>query len=148
MARPNSIETWREWSRTQHRVYARRTYYERTYGLTNEQLVQLLHRQGGRCQICRQSFVRGRALRKTFYVDHCHKTQRVRGLLCPRCNTAIGLLGDNGRLFARAAGYVGVTDSTPPDFCNQAIPVSDCKDAFYGFGSTSLRLLTENTAPC
>jgi hypothetical protein len=39
-------------------------------------------------------------------VDHNHKTGRVRGLLCKRCNVAIGMLDDNPKLLARALEYL------------------------------------------
>jgi hypothetical protein len=39
-------------------------------------------------------------------VDHCHKTQRVRGLLCRRCNAAIGLLSDDISRVEAALNYL------------------------------------------
>lgn len=53
----------------------------------------LLGRQRGRCGICRKQHrfePRGCRLQ----VDHCHNTDRIRGLLCQKCNTALGKLGD------------------------------------------------------
>ncbi|GGU95119.1 hypothetical protein GCM10010260_33080 [Streptomyces filipinensis] len=40
------------------------------------------------------------------HVDHCHKTGRVRGVLCFNCNSAIGKLGDNPGPVCRAAAYL------------------------------------------
>lgn len=52
------------------------------YGLTPEEFRLLLDAQDGRCAIC------GRAPKKNkFNVDHCHKTHRIRSLLCVNCNT-------------------------------------------------------------
>jgi len=39
-------------------------------------------------------------------VDHCHATGRIRGLLCAKCNQAIGLMKDNPIFLRRAADYV------------------------------------------
>ena len=58
--------------------------------------------QDGGCAICGQACVSGRRLS----VDHDHVTGQVRGLLCAKCNRAIGLLGDDARLVERAAHYL------------------------------------------
>jgi hypothetical protein len=39
-------------------------------------------------------------------VDHCHRTHRIRGLLCSRCNTGIGKFNDDPGLLMRAAKYL------------------------------------------
>lgn len=39
-------------------------------------------------------------------VDHCHATGRVRGLLCQRCNSAIGLLDEDADRMRIAVEYV------------------------------------------
>ena len=53
------------------------------YGLTLEQWKIMLWKQQGRCKICERSFMEKRRRAQT---DHDHKTGRVRGLLCFRCN--------------------------------------------------------------
>lgn len=40
------------------------------------------------------------------HVDHCHKTKRIRGVLCGNCNTAIGKLGENPAVLAAAIAYL------------------------------------------
>lgn len=59
--------------------------------------------QGGACGICRtpQS-----DLSKALAVDHCHKTGRIRGLLCGNCNTALGLMKDSRATLARASRWL------------------------------------------
>ena len=39
-------------------------------------------------------------------VDHCHKTKAVRGILCNRCNTVLGLCKDDDKLLSALAGYL------------------------------------------
>jgi hypothetical protein len=57
--------------------------------------------QGGKCAIC------GRTNRaRNLDVDHCHKTGRVRGLLCSACNRAIGCLDDSVERAIGAAKYL------------------------------------------
>ncbi|MFJ9597857.1 endonuclease VII domain-containing protein [Streptomyces virginiae] len=60
-----------------------------------------------RCKACRA--VQGRAghlKRPAVHVDHCHKTGRVRGVLCFNCNTAIGKLGDDPDAARRVVSYL------------------------------------------
>lgn len=54
-----------------------------------------------RCAICRE-IERGQRL----VIDHCHATGKLRGLLCPRCNSAIGLLQDRPSLCLKASVYL------------------------------------------
>jgi hypothetical protein len=80
-------------------------HLKRRYGITIEQYDQMCERQGGACAICHES-------PKILYVDHCHVTGQVRGLLCNTCNTAMGSLRDEPLLAYRAALYLtGLVDT-------------------------------------
>lgn len=68
------------------------------YGLTEESYQQLFESQAGLCAICAQPH--------PLEIDHNHETEHVRGLLCGRCNKAIGLLLDNPDLAKRAMLYL------------------------------------------
>jgi hypothetical protein len=70
------------------------------YGLTPGDVERMKAEQGGLCAICR----RQDAWR--LVVDHCHDTGRVRGLLCDRCNQALGALGDRVEALERALHYL------------------------------------------
>lgn len=85
-------------------LQSRREYLMLTkYGLTVADFDALLASQGGACAIC-QGDRNGPGSR--FHVDHNHTTNLVRGLLCSRCNTAIGLLQDSPHLAEKAAAYL------------------------------------------
>jgi hypothetical protein len=71
------------------------------YGITKEQYETMLEDQGGTCAICTSASTKG-----SLHVDHCHSTGRVRGLLCPECNKALGLLRDNVETLHRAIQYL------------------------------------------
>lgn len=73
-------------------------YLKRKYGLTTADKNRLYESQGKKCAICQTFF----QLSKLF-VDHCHQTGKIRGLLCNSCNCAIGFLGDGGNKTILAA---------------------------------------------
>lgn len=62
----------------------------------------LLMDQDGRCAVCRQEPPDNRRLA----IDHCHGLGRIRGLLCDRCNRAIGALGDTAAGVRAALDYL------------------------------------------
>jgi hypothetical protein len=72
------------------------------YGLTEAALNAMKRTQGYRCAICRKLLGKG----KQVHVDHCHKTKRIRGILCAGCNSAIGKLGDTAAGLRRAIAYL------------------------------------------
>lgn len=79
---------------------ARRRALRSKYGLELEDYDAMVERAGGVCEICKEvpySF---------FCVDHCHGTGKVRGLLCPKCNQALGLFQDNIENMKAAIKYL------------------------------------------
>jgi hypothetical protein len=75
--------------------YYRRQSLKYNFGITLEEYDALFDSQDGKCAICLLP-PSGRQLA----VDHDHKTGKIRGLLCTKCNVALGLLNDDiGRLF-------------------------------------------------
>jgi hypothetical protein len=93
-----------------HRRTRFASYLRATYGITIETYNALLEDQGGVCAICRCEFADD--ARAKAHVDHDHLTGVVRGILCFRCNTAIGKLRDSYTVVARAAEYLL---APPPD---------------------------------
>jgi len=59
--------------------------------------------QEGRCAICNCTTEENG---KDFAVDHCHKTDKVRALLCNNCNTGIGTFKDKPELLTKAIQYL------------------------------------------
>ena len=67
------------------------------YGITVEQYDQMFEEQDGVCAICGkpQTMVHGKSgVLMRLYIDHDHKTGRVRGLLCSSCNLRLAVLED------------------------------------------------------
>jgi hypothetical protein len=88
-------------NRDKIRRHARRSHLKFYFGITIEQYEKLLIKQNGRCAICQ-----GTNGRLRLAVDHNHKTNEVRGLLCGPCNRALGLLKDSSKLLAQAIIYL------------------------------------------
>jgi hypothetical protein len=82
----------------------RRSKLKKTYGITPAQYDQMLAEQNAQCAICSAKKTGGRT--KLFFIDHCHNTGRVRGLLCMRCNTGLGLFLDNPKFLLNAISYL------------------------------------------
>lgn len=64
----------------------------RRYNISREDYDNKLKEQRHSCAICKTHF---KDKTRSLHVDHCHTTDKVRGLLCYKCNTAIGLLKEN-----------------------------------------------------
>ena len=91
--------------------YKRKTFRSRqnthlkwAYGIDLAAYEALLHKQGGVCAICQKPEVKKNATR--LCIDHNHQTGEIRGLLCHKCNSAIGKLGDSPALVAAALRYL------------------------------------------
>lgn len=87
----------------------RRAHNLKKYGLTQEQYDALLKAQGGCCVICPRSGS-GDSRTKYLFVDHEHKTGKVRGLLCGPCNAALGAFGDSCERLKVAIAYLQAHD--------------------------------------
>lgn len=72
--------------------------------ITQAEYEALLAQQGGGCAVCGQPETRkgGRHLA----VDHDHETGEIRGLLCMRCNLALGRLRDDPSIWRKALAYL------------------------------------------
>ena len=95
---------WREANRERLRQEDRGLQKRYRYGLSLADIAAILSAQDGRCALCKTDRPGGRY--GVFCVDHCHATGRVRGLLCHRCNVALGALGDGPEGLQAALDYV------------------------------------------
>jgi hypothetical protein len=69
------------------------------YGIDGEDYERMLKEQEGKCAICGEKPER-------LCVDHDHKTEIIRGLLCSRCNKMLGAIGDNVEVLETAIKYL------------------------------------------
>ena len=83
-------------------VENRRKYIlKHKHGLTSKQYNEMFEKQNGLCAICGKPEVK-----KWLDVDHNHKTNKIRGLLCGSCNRMLGLAKDNDQILILGALYL------------------------------------------
>jgi len=73
--------------------------WKRDYDLSPEDVESVIKSQNNSCKICNKVL-------KKIYIDHCHITNKVRGLLCCGCNTALGKFNDDPTLLQKAISYL------------------------------------------
>ncbi len=81
----------------------------RKYGITPLEYECMFREQNGVCAICKHpetAFDPRHGIVRRLAVDHCHKTGKIRGLLCNRCNRLLGKCNDDVTLFYSAADYL------------------------------------------
>jgi hypothetical protein len=82
-------------------------YLKRRYGISKEEYVKLFNSQNGVCAICGESEkMTGSKGTQRLAVDHSHKNNAIRGLLCRRCNVSLGLFNDNIKLLENVINYL------------------------------------------
>lgn len=86
-----------------YRQYHRERNLWYNYRLTPAELDAMVAAQGGVCAICGGG-PNGPGSR--LHIDHCHDSKKVRGLLCGKCNTAVGLLDDDPMRAEQLARYL------------------------------------------
>ena len=91
-----------------NRPHIRDKFLQRNYGITSDDFNNMLTEQQGRCGICGTDKPGGKHER--FHVDHCHDSNKVRGLLCSNCNTFIGLAKHNVDTLEKAVLYLQKTE--------------------------------------
>lgn len=77
---------------------------ERT-GQTQSLKKYIWYNQGKKCAICKAII-----LFKESKLDHCHKENKVRGVLCHNCNAALGFFKDNIQALRNAIRYLSTKE--------------------------------------
>jgi hypothetical protein len=72
------------------------------YGIEAEDVEQIVESQNNSCAICLKVF----ESRNDRRIDHCHITGKVRGILCHKCNSALGYFGEDTKNLSRAIVYL------------------------------------------
>jgi hypothetical protein len=89
-------------------VSYRSTWLRRKYGLTLQEFDNLLLFQNNQCAICLKHLEYNSD--RSVHVDHCHTTNKVRGVLCNKCNMMLGYCKDNITILQSAIKYLEASD--------------------------------------
>ena len=88
---PEKFRGWSKRYRDKNPDGERARHLMREYGLTIEEYDAMSVQQGSVCAICKQPETQERnGVKYRLAVDHCHRTGKIRGLLCFKCNSAMG----------------------------------------------------------
>jgi hypothetical protein len=78
------------------------TRLNKSYGISLEQYLQMLEKQENKCAICDIKLTKDRHT----CVDHCHSTNKIRGILCTNCNILLGQAKDSIKILKSAQKYL------------------------------------------
>ena len=80
------------------KYYKPHEYMRRKFKLSEVEYNELMKHNN--CQVC------GRDISNKKCIDHCHSKEKIRGVLCNNCNTALGLVGDNVQILSKLIQYL------------------------------------------
>lgn len=83
----DSINNWQEKNKSHYEFLRKNGELKRLYGIDLNEYNRMFQIQGGCCAICKRH---QSEFKYALHVDHNHKTKRVRGLLCWKCNSNVG----------------------------------------------------------
>lgn len=102
------MNNWNKENRKINPEYYANSMLKYLYGITGLQRQEMEVKQNGVCAICKkpESVLNRRNEVRALSVDHSHVSGKVRGLLCTRCNQAIGLFKEDPETFLQAYKYL------------------------------------------
>ena len=84
-------------NRLKHYGTMRNYWLQTRYGITEQEFNEMNAKQNGICPLCNK--------RPSTVVDHCHQSNKVRGILCMQCNNSLGIFGDTEQDIQRVIEY-------------------------------------------
>lgn len=89
--------------------YNHNKHLKHAYGISRDVYLQMFSKQNGCCAICNRHQLE---FTRRLSVDHCHATNKIRGLLCNDCNSLLGNVRDQSELLASAINYLRKNNGT------------------------------------
>lgn len=77
-------------------------HYRRMYGISLEQRNEMI--KDKMCEICNEV--------PAIFIDHCHTTNKIRGVLCRKCNSGLGFFKDSIKSMTKAIQYLEIANET------------------------------------
>lgn len=93
---------WVKRNPEKRKLVSRNFHLKYEFGISVDIWEQMFSTQGKMCAICKCTKPRG----GRWAVDHCHKTGKIRAILCMICNTGVGKFNDDPVLLRTAADYL------------------------------------------
>jgi hypothetical protein len=93
---------WNIENKERRRIIIQKNNYKKRYGLSIEQKQELVDKQNSKCAICNNDLKDAHDV----CVDHNHITNKIRGILCRKCNLGIGHLNDSTQILKSAILYL------------------------------------------
>lgn len=88
------------WNKNKDKIKDRRLV--QMFGISNKDYLEMFKNQKGKCAICNKK----PSGQKRFHIDHCHITNKVRGLLCVKCNAGLGMFCVDSKKTALLLGAI------------------------------------------
>ena len=95
-----SSKIWADEHKERVKEISRKGHLKRKYSISPEDYNRLMKQQNNKCLICH------RIPDKKLFIDHNHKTGKVRGLLCQNCNLMIGNAGEDINILLSGIEYL------------------------------------------
>jgi len=95
----------------------KRYYLKVKYGITLKEKNFILKKQNNKCKICKITIHKNKKLKNnTACIDHCHTTNKLRGILCSMCNKGLGHFKDSTEILTNAITYLEEAETLPEEF--------------------------------
>ena len=85
-------------TKNRKQYYKPHEYMRRKFKLSEAEYNELMKHDN--CQVCSRDITNKKC------IDHCHNKEKIRGVLCNNCNTALGLVGDNIQILSKLIQYL------------------------------------------
>lgn len=94
---------WQQLNSEKMKKYYRKSSLKFHYGITVDEYNEMFLNQNGKCAICG---IEQKDIKQSLSVDHCHNTDKIRGLLCENCNFVLGNFNDSIENIKNAIQYL------------------------------------------
>lgn len=107
MTRQDYIKQWRQQHAAPGITKLKRNNLMAKFGMSVEEYLTKVEEQNNKCAICnKEETTLYKGERRLLTVDHCHKTGKIRRLLCLTCNNGLGCFKDDKELLEKAIDYL------------------------------------------